>query len=107
MDFGQPLPLELKAIDSASLFRLEERAGDLDLSRRLDPAWVRANVAPDGTHYLRPALWHRLSHRPDVPSHVRWELLITLRTADRVRSLLDVIPNDFIAAHVTAVALGL
>ncbi|MBT2430398.1 hypothetical protein J7F02_33640 [Streptomyces sp. ISL-112] len=95
MDFEQPLPRELKAVDSASLFRLEERACDLGLSQRLDPAWVRANAAPDGTHYLWPALWHTLSHRPDVPRHVRWELLITLRTGDRVLSLLDVIPDDF------------
>ncbi|MFJ4428955.1 hypothetical protein [Streptomyces bobili] len=89
------LPREVKVISSASLFRLEERAGDLGLSQRLDPAWVRANAAPDGTHYLWPALWHSLSHRPDVPRHVRWELLITLRTGDRVLSLLDVIPDDF------------
>jgi hypothetical protein len=27
MDFEQPLPREVKVIDSASLFRLEERAG--------------------------------------------------------------------------------
>ncbi|MFI2041011.1 hypothetical protein ACIOK4_44765 [Streptomyces bottropensis] len=95
MDFEQPLPREVKVIDSASLFRLEERAGDLCLSQRLDPAWVRANAAPNGTHYLWPALWHSLSHRPDVPRHARWELLITLRTGDRVLSLLDVIPDDF------------
>ncbi|MFJ4126322.1 hypothetical protein ACIP3U_34000 [[Kitasatospora] papulosa] len=95
MDSEQPLPRELKAIDSASLFRLEERACDLGLSQRLDPAWVRANAAPDGTHYLWPALWHTLSHRPDVSRHLRWELLITLRTGDLVLSLLDVIPDDF------------
>ncbi|WP_062217469.1 hypothetical protein [Streptomyces sp. NBRC 109706] len=95
MDFEQPLPREVKVIDSASLFRLEERAGDLGLSQRPDPAWVRANAAPDGTHYLWPALWHTLSHRPDVPCHVRWELLITLRTGDRVVSLLDMLPDDF------------
>ncbi|MEU8764774.1 hypothetical protein [Streptomyces sp. NPDC048659] len=95
MDFEQPLPREVKVIDSASLFRLEERAGDLGLSQRLDPVWVRANAAPDGTHYLWPALWHTLSHRPDVPDHVRWELLIALRTGDRVVSLLDVLPDDF------------
>jgi hypothetical protein len=95
MDFEQPLPREVKVIDSTSLFRLEERACDLGLSQRLDPAWVRANAAPDGTHYLWPILWHSLFHRPDVPRHVRWELLITLRTGDRVRSLLDVLPDDF------------
>ncbi|RST19028.1 hypothetical protein EF908_32525 [Streptomyces sp. WAC04770] len=95
MDVERPLPREVKAIDSASLFRLEERAGDLGLSQRLDPTWVRANVAPGGTHYLWSALWHTLSHRPDVPDHVRWELLITLRTGDRVVSRLDVVPDDF------------
>ncbi|MFB7277219.1 hypothetical protein ACFCZV_08930 [Streptomyces hydrogenans] len=95
MEFEQPLPREVKVIDSAALFRLEERADDLGLSQRLDPAWVRANAAPDGTHYLWPVLWHSLSHRPDVPRHVRWELLITLRTGDRILSLLDVIPEDF------------
>lgn len=95
MDVERPLPREVKAIDSASLFRLEEREGDLGLSQRLDPTWVRANVAPGGTHYLWPALWHTLSHRPDVPDHVRWELLITLRTGDRVVSRLDVVPDDF------------
>ncbi|MFE6457611.1 hypothetical protein ACFVP0_09135 [Streptomyces cinereoruber] len=95
MGVEQPLPREVKVIDSASLFRLEERAGDLGLSRRLDPMWVRANAAPGGTHYLWPALWHTLSHRPDVPGHVRWELLITLRTGERVVSRLDVLPDDF------------
>ncbi|MGW7052916.1 hypothetical protein [Streptomyces sp. NPDC054887] len=95
MYFEQPLPREVKVIDSASLFRLQERAGGLGLSQRLNWAWVRANAAPDGTHYLWPALWHSLSHRPEVPRHVRWEVLITLRAGDRVLSLLDVIPDDF------------
>ncbi|MDX3615434.1 hypothetical protein OG920_00725 [Streptomyces europaeiscabiei] len=95
MHFDQPLPRELKAIDSASLFRLEERACDLGLSQWLDPAWVQANAATDGTHYLWPALWHSLSHRPDVPRQLRCELLITLRAGDRVMSLLDVLPDAF------------
>ncbi|MFI0960945.1 hypothetical protein ACH4S8_05955 [Streptomyces sp. NPDC021080] len=95
MDFDQPLPRELKAVDSALLFRLEGRACELGLSQRLDPVWVQANAAPDGTHYLWPALWHSLSHRPDVPRQLRCELLITLRAGDRVRSLLDVLPDDF------------
>ncbi|WP_406065437.1 hypothetical protein OG462_39255 [Streptomyces sp. NBC_01077] len=95
MDFDQPLPREVKAVDSSSLFRLEERACDLGLSQRLDPAWVRVNAVPDDTHYLWPALWHSLSHRPDVPGQLRCELLITLRAGDRVRSLLDVLPDDF------------
>ncbi|MDX3077892.1 hypothetical protein [Streptomyces sp. MI02-7b] len=40
MDFDQPLPRELKAVNSASLFRLKERACDLGLSQWLDPAWT-------------------------------------------------------------------
>lgn len=95
MHFDQPLPRELKAVNSASLFRLEERACALGLSQRLDPTWVQTNAAPDGTHYLWPALWHGLSHRRDVPRQLRCELLITLRAGDHVRSLLDVIPDDF------------
>ncbi|WP_217230139.1 hypothetical protein [Streptomyces anulatus] len=95
MGAERPLPREVKVIDSASLLRLEERAGDLGLSQRLDPVWVRANAAPGGSHYLWPFLWHTLSHRSDVPDHVRWELLISLRTGGRVVSWLDVVPDDF------------
>ncbi|WP_328972652.1 hypothetical protein [Streptomyces sp. NBC_00239] len=95
MDFDQPLPREVKVIDSPSLLRLEERACDLRLNQRLDPAWVQANTAPDGTHYLWPALWNSMSHRQDVPRQLRCELLITLRAGDRVMSLLDVLPDDF------------
>jgi len=95
MDFDQPLPREVKVIDSGSLFRLEERACSLSLNQRLDPAWVHANAAPDGTHHLWPALWNSLSHRPDVPRQLRCELLITLRAGDRVVSWLDVLPEDF------------
>lgn len=95
MEFDQPLPREVKVIDSASLFRLEQRACELSLSQRLDPAWVWANAVPDGAHYLWPALWHDLSHRPDIPRQLRCELLIALRSGDRVRSLLDMLPDDF------------
>ncbi|MFC7989514.1 hypothetical protein ACFUV2_09455 [Streptomyces pilosus] len=95
MPFDQPLPREVKVIDSASLFRLEERACDLSLNSRLDPAWVRANAALDGAHYLWPALWNSLAHRPEVPRQLRCEALITLRAGDRVVSWLDVLPADF------------
>ncbi|MFJ3860436.1 hypothetical protein ACIPRL_29930 [Streptomyces sp. NPDC090085] len=95
MDSDQPVPREVKAIDTASLCRLEERAHDLSLNARLDPSWVRANAAPDGTHYLWPALWNSPSHRPDLPRQLRCESLITLRTGDRVVTWLDVLPDDF------------
>jgi hypothetical protein len=95
MNSDEPVPRELKVLDTASLVRLEERACELSLNQRLDPAWVQANAAPDGTHYLWPALWNSLSHRPDVPRQIRCELLITLRAGDRVVSWLDVLPDDF------------
>ncbi|SEG91728.1 hypothetical protein SAMN04489712_13033 [Thermomonospora echinospora] len=95
MDSDKPLPRELKAVATASLLELEERALDLGLSQRLPPSWVAANAAPAGTHYLWPALWRDLPHRPDVPPHLRCELLIALRTGERVRGLLDVLPGDF------------
>lgn len=56
---------------------------------------MQANAEPGGTHYLWPALWHSLSHCPDVPRQLRCELLITLCAGDRVRSLLDVLPHEF------------
>ncbi|WP_328399227.1 hypothetical protein OHS70_20410 [Streptomyces sp. NBC_00390] len=95
MNPQQQLPREVKAIDTASLLRLEERADELGFNQRLDPAWVMANAAPDGTHYLWPALWNSLSHRPDIPRQLRCELLLTLRAGERVTSLLDMLPDDF------------
>ncbi|GAA2544349.1 hypothetical protein ABWI13_16850 [Streptomyces koyangensis] len=95
MNADQPLPRELKTVDSATLFRLEQRARDLGLSQRLDVTWVRANAQPGGTHHLWPAFWHELSHRQDIPRQLRCELLITLGPGVHVRSLLDVLPADF------------
>ncbi|WP_336049584.1 hypothetical protein [Streptomyces sp. CA2R101] len=95
MNSDQPVPRELKALDTASLIGLEGRAAGLGLNQRLGPAWAEAHAAPDGTHYLWPALWNGLSHRPDVPRQLRCELLIALRGGERVRGLLDVLPDDF------------
>ncbi|MBV7251916.1 hypothetical protein KQH21_03695 [Streptomyces sp. IpFD-1.1] len=95
MNADRPLPSELKAVDSATLLRLQQRARDLGLSQRLDATWVRANAQPDGTHHLWTAFWHELSHRQDIPRQLRCELLIALGTGVRVRSLLDVLPADF------------
>ncbi len=95
MNSEEPVPRELKALDTASLVRLEERACGLRLNQRLDPAWVRANAAPDGVHYLWPAVWNSLPHRPGVPRQLRCELLIALHAGECVMSLLDVLPGDF------------
>ncbi|MFS2291179.1 MAG: hypothetical protein FWJ90_00565 [Actinomadura sp.] len=77
------------------LVTLEKTALRLGLSQRLPVAWVVENAGPDGRHYLWSAFWHELSHRPDIPGHLRCELLLQLRTGDQVRSLLDVLPADF------------
>ncbi|MFE5301701.1 hypothetical protein [Streptomyces sp. NPDC056632] len=95
MNSDEPVPRELKVLDTTALVRLEERACELSLNQRLDPEWVQANAAPDGTHYLWPALWNTLPHRPGIPRQIRCELLITLHAGDRVMSLLDVLPGDF------------
>ncbi|WP_207939535.1 hypothetical protein [Actinomadura darangshiensis] len=88
------------------LVTLEEIALRLSLSQRLPVAWVVENAAPEGRH-LWPAFWQRLSHRPDIPDHLRCELLLQLRTGDQVRSLLDVLPVDFDPlANVTSRAEG-
>ncbi len=95
MNSDEPVPRELKVLDTASLVRLEERASELRLNQRLDPAWVQANAASDGAHYLWPALWNSLPHRLGIPRQLRCELLITLHAGDRVMSLLDILPDDF------------
>ncbi|MFD4315586.1 hypothetical protein [Streptomyces sp. NPDC058548] len=91
----QPVPREVKRLDTASLLALEKRALGLVLNQRLDPVWVEAHAASDGTHYLWPAVWNSLPHRPEVPRQLRCELLIALRGGRHVMSLLDVLPEDF------------
>ncbi len=93
---GQPLPREVKVIGTASPLMLEERACGLSLNQRSDPAWVRANAAPEGSHCWWPALWNSLSHRPDIPRQLRCELLLTLRSGEPVMSLLDMLPDAFV-----------
>ncbi|MFF3766379.1 hypothetical protein ACFYYR_20175 [Streptomyces sp. NPDC001922] len=89
------LPRELKVVDTASLLALEEEAQALGLSQGLKPEWVAAHAAPAGLHCLCPAIWHSLRHRPELPRHLRCELLIELRSGERVMSLLDVLPDTF------------
>ncbi|WP_255306098.1 hypothetical protein [Streptomyces sp. Wb2n-11] len=86
----------MKVIGTASLLMLEERACELSLDQRSDPAWVRANAAPEGSHHLWPALWNSPSHRPDIPHRLRCELLLTLRSGEHVMSLLDILPDAFV-----------
>jgi hypothetical protein len=91
----QPLPHVVKVADTPGLLALADRAAALDLSQRLVAKWLAENLAPAGTHYLWPALWHSLSHRPEVSPHLRCELLLELRNEQHALSLLDIMPNDF------------
>ncbi|MER5971145.1 hypothetical protein ABT112_15650 [Streptomyces sp. NPDC002055] len=86
---------ELKVVDTASLLALEKEAQALGLSQGLKPEWVAAHAAPAGVHYLCPAIRHSLRHRPELPQHLRCELLIQLRSGERAMSLLDVLPDTF------------
>ncbi|MER8039904.1 hypothetical protein [Streptomyces hydrogenans] len=107
MSSDPPVPREVKAVDTASLLALEERAYALRLNSRSDPALLRAHVAPGGTHYLWPALWNGPAHRSDVPRQLRCEVLIALRTGERVVGWLDVLPDDFAPLpRVTSRAVG-
>ncbi|MET9777811.1 hypothetical protein ABZ023_26725 [Streptomyces sp. NPDC006367] len=95
MESDDPVPREVKVLDTASLAGLEQRAFELDLNQGLDPAWVRENAAPEGAHYLWPAVWQCGPRYPAVPRQLRCELLIELRARQYVMSLLDVLPDDF------------
>jgi hypothetical protein len=91
----QYLPHVVKVTDTPGLLALEDKAAALDLSQRLVAEWLAERLAPAGKHYLWPALWHRLSHRPEVSPHLRCELLFELRNRQYALSLLDVMPQDF------------
>lgn len=90
-----PVPPDAKVLDSASLLALEHRAAELGLSQRLPRTWLESHLARAGRHYLRPALWHSLSHRPEVSPHLRCELLIELHDDNHVHSLIDAMPQDY------------
>ncbi|MFJ7244988.1 hypothetical protein ACIQWA_10085 [Kitasatospora sp. NPDC098652] len=95
MPLDQPVPREVKAVGTAALLRLEERADEFVLNQRLDPGWVREHAAPDGTHHLWPVGWNTVFGRPELPRQVRCELLLTLRSGETLFSLLDVFPEEF------------
>jgi hypothetical protein len=90
-----PIPRGAKVLDSAALLQLEAQAAELDLNQRLPLAWLSEHLAPAGRHYLRPGIWHRLGHRPEVPRHLRCELLIELADGEHLNSLLDLLPGSY------------
>src|SRR4051794_2584780 len=95
MPADSPLPRQVKVVDSSTLLGLERKAAVLRLSQRLLPAWLSSRLEPSGSHYLWPAIWHRLGHRPEISPHLRCELLLLLRDGEQVLGLLDVLLPDF------------
>ncbi|MEU4495580.1 hypothetical protein AB0F96_19520 [Streptomyces sp. NPDC023998] len=81
--------------ENTSLRNQEEEAARLGFSRRLPVDWLREHVAATAVHYLFPTLVHQLSHRPEVSPQWRCELLMTVRTGEEIRGLLDVLPATF------------
>jgi hypothetical protein len=69
--------------------------GCLRQNWRLPRRWLDRHVAPAGAAYLRPALWHSLSHSPEISPRLRRELPIELSNGQQVLSLIDVMPHDY------------
>ncbi|MGP4112355.1 hypothetical protein ACTWP5_15765 [Streptomyces sp. 4N509B] len=89
------LPRTIRAVDTEQLLALEREAAAYGFSQRLPVDWLRQHVAAEATHYLFPILVHQLSHRPEVSPQWRCLLLLTVRTSEEIRSLLDVLPDTF------------
>jgi hypothetical protein len=64
-------------------------------SQRLPVDWLQEHLAAVATHYLFPAVIQRLGHRPEVPLQWRCQQLLTVRTGEQIRGLLDVLPETF------------
>ncbi|GAA0987147.1 hypothetical protein GCM10009555_065920 [Acrocarpospora macrocephala] len=89
------VPRTVKAVDTAQLLRLDAEAVQCGLSRTHGVAWLSEHVHGTATHYLWPALVHRLEHRPEYSPHWRCMLLLTVRDGTQIFSLLDVLPASF------------
>ena len=76
---------------------VEQAAADIDLSQRIPVGELAEHLDPNGRHYLRPALVHTLSHRPDVSRQWRCEVLLAMADGSTAPSLLDVLPQTFIS----------
>jgi hypothetical protein len=87
----------VKLVDTPTLLTLEHQADDLGFSQRLHPEWLERHIDPVGLHYLCPALWHDLGHRPDVSPQLRCQVLITMRNGRPALSLLDLAVAVYVA----------
>ncbi|MBB2914820.1 hypothetical protein FHS43_006132 [Streptosporangium becharense] len=89
------IPRTVKAVSTAQLIYLDEEARACELNRQHGAGWLAEHADPEATHYLWPALVHRLNHRPEHSPHWRCMLLLTLRDGQEVFSMLDVLPAAF------------
>ncbi|MEV4992968.1 hypothetical protein [Streptomyces niveus] len=96
-----PLPRTVRAVDTARLLDLAQEAVLHGFSQRLPVDWLREHLAAEATHYLFPALVHRLAHRPETPLQWRCQQLLTVSTGDQILGLLDVMPGTFDKIAVT------
>ncbi|MEV6968836.1 hypothetical protein AB0M47_27325 [Hamadaea sp. NPDC051192] len=89
------VPRTVKAVSTPELVRLDSQAIEFRLNRNHGAGWLTRYADPEATHFLRPFLLHRLSHRPEVSPHVRCMLLLRMRDGQQIFSLLDVMPASF------------
>ncbi|MGW0589878.1 hypothetical protein [Streptosporangium sp. NPDC002607] len=89
------VPRTVKSINTAQLIHLDEEARVCGLNRQHGAGWLAEHADPEATHYLWPAIVHRLNHRPEHSPHWRCMLLLALRDGREVFSLLDVLPTAF------------
>jgi hypothetical protein len=89
------VPSLVKAVSTPELVRLDTEAIEFRLNRNHGADWLPKYADPEATHFLRPFMLHRLSHRPEVSPHLRCMLLLRMRDGQQVFSLLDVMPASF------------
>ncbi|MEU4542215.1 hypothetical protein [Nonomuraea dietziae] len=89
------IPRTVKAVDTNQLLKLDAEAFACGLNRHNSVEWLTNYTDPTATHYLHPALVHRLNHRPEHSPHWRCMLLLIVQGGEQVFSLLDVPPASF------------
>ncbi|WP_020578196.1 hypothetical protein [Actinopolymorpha alba] len=96
-----PLPRQarvLKGLDTNGICALYEEAGRLRLGLGKGGPWLRAHLAPDGTHFVVPDpadyYW------PDPNGKIRWwqcTALLRMSDGEQVTGMVAVLPETFTA----------
>ena len=90
-----------RELSTDNLVDLEVEASTRHFSQRLSEDWIRSNVDTQGGHIAVVALEVDAQDEPPRPRH--WRLLMLLRMRDGLlaQSLLDVMPESFLAIPAT------